>query len=222
MIIFLIGFMGSGKSTTGKQLAKRLGYTFVDTDNLIVERLGMSVNEIFDRLGEKTFRKNETRLLNELILKNNLVVSTGGGLPCYGNNMDAATAFLPAWDFPGFPDETVFSTEEDFICFPELSALFPEEDLVDFTEVSVLFPGEDLVDFTGVSELFPDEDLVDFTEVSVLFPGEDLVDFTGVSALFWGADVAASPGFSPTRDSPDPASDSNPSIGKISFTTSTW
>ena len=88
MIIFLIGFMGSGKSTTGKQLAKRLGYTFVDTDNLIVERLGMSVNEIFDRLGEKTFRKNETRLLNELILKNNLVVSTGGGLPCYGNNMD--------------------------------------------------------------------------------------------------------------------------------------
>ena len=56
MVIFLIGFMGSGKSTTGKQLAKRLGYAFVDTDRLIVEQLGMSVNEIFDRLGEEKFR----------------------------------------------------------------------------------------------------------------------------------------------------------------------
>ena len=88
MIIFLIGFMGSGKSTTGKQLAKRLGYTFIDTDNLITERLGMSVNEIFNQLGENTFRENESRLLNELILKNNLVISTGGGLPCHGDNMD--------------------------------------------------------------------------------------------------------------------------------------
>jgi len=88
MIIFLIGFMGSGKSTAGKLLAKRLGYTFIDTDNRIVVRLGMSVNEIFDRLGEKSFRENEIRLLKELILQDNLVVSTGGGLPCYGNNMD--------------------------------------------------------------------------------------------------------------------------------------
>ena len=80
--------MGSGKSSTGQKLARRMGYAFVDTDRLIVERFGISVNEIFDRLGEKRFRESETNLLNELISKDNLVVSTGGGLPCHADNMD--------------------------------------------------------------------------------------------------------------------------------------
>ena len=88
MIVFLIGFMGSGKSTTGKRLAQRLGYSFLDTDQQIVEQFGMTVNEIFDNLGEKTFRESETHVLNEIITKQNLVVSTGGGLPCHGGNMD--------------------------------------------------------------------------------------------------------------------------------------
>jgi shikimate kinase len=88
MIIFLIGFMGSGKSTTGKKLAGRLGYSFLDTDKQIVKQFDMSVNEIFDRLGENKFRESEVNLLNELILRYNLVVSTGGGLACHGNNMD--------------------------------------------------------------------------------------------------------------------------------------
>ncbi|MFC2081408.1 shikimate kinase [Bacteroidota bacterium] len=88
MIVFLIGFMGSGKSTAGKQLALRLGYSFVDTDQLIVEKFGMTINEIFDSLGEEAFREGEASLLNELISKRDLVVSTGGGLPCYGDNMD--------------------------------------------------------------------------------------------------------------------------------------
>lgn len=87
MNIFLIGFMGSGKSTFGRKLAKRLGYDFVDTDKRITEQYGMSINEIFERLGEKAFREGETRLLKELALKRNLVVSTGGGLPCHGDNM---------------------------------------------------------------------------------------------------------------------------------------
>lgn len=87
MIIFLIGFMGSGKSTAGRKLAERLGYSFVDTDKQIIEQFGMSVNEIFDYLGEEKFRESETRLLNDLISKQDLVVSTGGGLPCHGDNM---------------------------------------------------------------------------------------------------------------------------------------
>jgi shikimate kinase len=88
MIIFLIGFMGSGKSTTGKKLAMRLGYAYLDTDSQIVSKFGMSVNEIFDRLGEEKFRDAEFRLLNELIRRKNIVVSTGGGFPCLGENME--------------------------------------------------------------------------------------------------------------------------------------
>jgi shikimate kinase len=88
MNIFLIGFMGSGKSTTGKKLSKLLGYSFVDTDELIIDRLGMSINDIFKHLGEEKFRENETGVLNKLVTEKNLVVSTGGGLPCYGENMD--------------------------------------------------------------------------------------------------------------------------------------
>ncbi len=88
MNIFLIGFMGSGKSTSGKKLSKLLGYSFVDTDELIIDRLGMSINDIFRHLGEEKFRENETGVLNKLVTEKNLVVSTGGGLPCYGENMD--------------------------------------------------------------------------------------------------------------------------------------
>lgn len=88
MIVFLIGFMGSGKSTTGRKLAGRLGYAFVDTDKVITGEVGMSVNEIFDRLGEEKFREQETRLLKELVKRDRVVVSTGGGLPCHSNNMD--------------------------------------------------------------------------------------------------------------------------------------
>ena len=88
MIVFLIGFMGSGKSTTGKKLARRLGFAYLDTDSRIVSEFGMSINEIFDRFGETKFRESEVRLLNEIIQKKNVVVSTGGGLPCHGGNMD--------------------------------------------------------------------------------------------------------------------------------------
>ena len=88
MIVFLIGFMGSGKSTTGKRLAQRLGYSFLDTDQQIVEQFGMTVNEIFDQQGENAFRQMETKLIEELALEDKIVVSTGGGLPCHGSNME--------------------------------------------------------------------------------------------------------------------------------------
>lgn len=88
MIIFLVGFMGSGKSTVGQRLAGRLGYSFIDMDARLEGEHGMTINEIFEKLGEKAFRELESNLLKEMVSLQDAVISTGGGLPCTGNNMD--------------------------------------------------------------------------------------------------------------------------------------
>ena len=90
MVIVLLGYMGSGKSTIGKILAKKLNYTFIDLDDYIVEKENLTVPEIFKQKGEIYFRKLETNYLKELLsLSNNVVLSLGGGTPCYSNNMDS-------------------------------------------------------------------------------------------------------------------------------------
>jgi shikimate kinase len=86
--IFLIGFMGSGKSTSGKKLADRLGWSFIDLDERIEERAGMKIPEIFANKGEAWFREMEATVLHDLAHTTDLVVSTGGGAPCYDDNMD--------------------------------------------------------------------------------------------------------------------------------------
>lgn len=77
--IILIGPMGSGKTTVGKQLAKRTRMDFVDSDHMIEDRCGVSISTIFDIEGEEGFRKRETKMLNELCAKNGVVLATGGG-----------------------------------------------------------------------------------------------------------------------------------------------
>lgn len=77
--IVLIGFMGCGKSTTAKKLAKVLKRRVVDTDILIEERMKMSIKEIFAKYGEEYFRKLECKIKDELSLENNLIISCGGG-----------------------------------------------------------------------------------------------------------------------------------------------
>lgn len=90
MIVILIGYMASGKSTLGKILAKKLNYDFIDLDDYIENVEGMPVKSIFKIKGELYFRKAETIHLNNIINgKNDIVLSLGGGTPCYGNNMDA-------------------------------------------------------------------------------------------------------------------------------------
>jgi len=84
--------MGSGKTTTGEILAVKLGYRFVDMDQEIEQEQGVSINEIFASGGEASFRKLEESLLRKIIEQDNLVVATGGGVPCYGDNMKVINA----------------------------------------------------------------------------------------------------------------------------------
>ena len=89
MVLVLIGYMASGKSTLGKILAEKLSYGFLDLDDYIEEKENSTIKDIFKLKGEIHFRKLETHYLKELLAtKTNLVLSLGGGTPCYGNNMD--------------------------------------------------------------------------------------------------------------------------------------
>ncbi|QJD95782.1 AAA family ATPase [Mucilaginibacter robiniae] len=87
-IVFLIGFMGCGKTTLGRKLASRLGYPFFDLDHLLEEQAGMSVTEYFSSFGETAFRLAEAEILKQTAYGETAVVSTGGGLPCHFDNMD--------------------------------------------------------------------------------------------------------------------------------------
>jgi shikimate kinase len=90
--VVLIGFMGVGKSTVGRLLARRLGHCFVETDDLITAREGCSIPEIFARHGEARFRALEEETLAALRLKQGDVIATGGGLPCAPGRAEALRA----------------------------------------------------------------------------------------------------------------------------------
>jgi len=86
--IYLIGFMGCGKTTIGKKLAKRLHYTFVDLDEEIEKTVKTTIPDIFKNQGEEEFRRLESILLKQFAACKNFVMATGGGTPCYGENID--------------------------------------------------------------------------------------------------------------------------------------
>ncbi|MBW7869302.1 MAG: AAA family ATPase [Brumimicrobium sp.] len=86
--VFLTGFMGSGKTKLGKMLARKLAYNFYDVDEEITLKLQLSINDIFKKLGEPEFRNQESVVLKAISnLPENAIISTGGGLPCYNDNM---------------------------------------------------------------------------------------------------------------------------------------
>lgn len=88
MIVVLIGYMGSGKSTIGKELATILNCEFLDLDDYISNQENLSIPELFQTKGEIYFRKKETQYLKDIITtKDNTVIALGGGTPCYGDNM---------------------------------------------------------------------------------------------------------------------------------------
>lgn len=89
MLIFLIGYMGSGKTSIGKKLARKLGYTFIDLDEYIEKQAHKSISEIFSQYGEEYFRKIEAKHLKTIAQdQKNCIISTGGGAPCFHNNME--------------------------------------------------------------------------------------------------------------------------------------
>lgn len=90
--IFLIGFMGCGKSTLGRLLADAIGYQFVDTDQLIEKKCGCSVTQIFAEKGEYAFRQMERETLENLVKQQRIVVATGGGMACCQHNIEMMNA----------------------------------------------------------------------------------------------------------------------------------
>ncbi len=86
--LYLIGFMGCGKTTVGKMLSAALGYSFVDLDLFIEQRYLKSVSQLFAEYGEAHFREVERRALHEVSTFEQVVISTGGGSPCFFDNME--------------------------------------------------------------------------------------------------------------------------------------
>ncbi len=95
--IYLIGMMGSGKSTIGPLLAQQLGYGFLDTDPTIEQLVGQSITEIFQAVGEPEFRQIETQVLAEVSAHLRLVVATGGGIASIRENWNHLHQGLVIW-----------------------------------------------------------------------------------------------------------------------------
>ena len=88
MLVYLVGYMGCGKSSIGRKLARRLGMDFIDMDSEIIRVAGKSVGEVFAEVGEEGFRLLEKEVLKNISEKTDAIVATGGGSPCFFDNMD--------------------------------------------------------------------------------------------------------------------------------------
>lgn len=86
-LIFLVGFMGCGKTTLGRKLAANLGIEFIDLDHLLEAHAGMTIAQYFEKFGEAAFRKLESEILQQTAYPEQAVIATGGGLPCFFDNM---------------------------------------------------------------------------------------------------------------------------------------
>lgn len=80
--------MGSGKTTLGKKLAGKISIEFIDLDEIIIEKTGESINDIFNKKGEDFFREEERKALQSMLRKKSFIMAVGGGTPCFFNNME--------------------------------------------------------------------------------------------------------------------------------------
>ena len=133
--IFLIGYMGSGKTTYGRLLAKAEGLEFIDTDLFIENRFHQTVGKIFELKGEAFFRELERQILEEVAAYEDVVIATGGGMPCYADNIDlmneaGMTIYL---DTPA--SMLLKHLQESHVDRPLLHGKSPEEMLTTITEM---------------------------------------------------------------------------------------
>jgi shikimate kinase len=87
MRIYLVGFMGSGKSTLGQRIASAFQVSCFDTDRVVESQAGMTISDIFNSRGEDYFRHLETDVLKQTAFYEKSIIATGGGMPCFGDNM---------------------------------------------------------------------------------------------------------------------------------------
>lgn len=136
--IFLVGFMGCGKSTLGKKISSKLGKQFIDLDDFIEDAEGMTIGEIFEKRGEDAFRVLEKEHLHTIInAYDDVVVSCGGGAPCYFDNMktmleNGVVVYIK------LPAEVLVSRLKGETNQRPLVANLGEEELLDFVKSKLL------------------------------------------------------------------------------------
>lgn len=155
--IFLIGYMGAGKTTLGKAFARALGLTFVDLDWYIEERFHKSIRQLFAERGEEGFRELEKRMLHEAGDFEDVVISVGGGTPCFFDNME----------YMNEAGETVFLDVNLQVLFRRLKVAKQQRPLLDGKT------DEELMQF--IREAL-DKRLPFYTKAKHIFNGERLED----------------------------------------------
>ena len=123
--LYLVGMMGSGKSSTARPLAKRLGYGFVDADAVIEQAAGCSIPEIFQRDGEDGFRANEHQVLSAISQRHSLVVATGGGVVTQPENWGLLHSGIVIW-LDVVPNQLLHRLNADSTVRPLLQTADPE------------------------------------------------------------------------------------------------
>ncbi|MDX2361556.1 MAG: shikimate kinase [Crocinitomicaceae bacterium] len=131
--VILIGFMGSGKTTLGKELATRMNIPFFDSDEEIERAHLKTVGEIFGTYGESRFREMETGFIDAMHEEDEFILSTGGGMPCFDKNMEDLNKLGTTFYLERSPKELAHRLRHAKTQRPLISGL-SDEDLVTFIE----------------------------------------------------------------------------------------
>ena len=136
--IILVGLMGSGKTTLGKQLSKTFNKDFIDTDYLIQQKTGVDITTIFELEGENGFRARETSLLKDLVLEENKVIATGGGMVLRSDNRELLKKIGKIFYLRASPNDLALRLKHDksrpliqnVDLLSKLKTLFEERDMI--------------------------------------------------------------------------------------------